>query len=288
MNKNVLLFPLALRRRMRWCGSFLFSIRRPDARGNAGPSDGHRLARRGSAHVGAAADGSGDHGERPSNAALPVRRRLDAGRRIGERGQLQRHRVHRAEFRRLGLKPAGDNGTYFQDCHTARSGSTSRRSRFSPVAAPLAAKNGLDADRTGATKGHGQQADLNERADGVRRDVGRHDHRARSSRVPRQGRGVRRRAADGWIGGGGGGRGGSGASTAVRFGSGQVRRGAAAHQGRGRAAAAGGAARRRWPRRTRWRRSRWRGWRRARSAGAAAGAVGHSPRPARRVCRRTR
>ena len=80
------------------------------------------------------------------------------------------------EFKRLGLKPAGDNGTYFQNCRTARCGFDSAASRLHRR---RRAARGEDAtgfrSRRRATNGIDDKADLDERADGVRRPVGRHD-----------------------------------------------------------------------------------------------------------------
>ena len=65
---------------------------------------------KGPAQVGAAADGAGDHRQRPAHPAVPVRRRLDDGAEGRRARQLQGDDYIAPEFKRLGLKPAGDDG----------------------------------------------------------------------------------------------------------------------------------------------------------------------------------
>ena len=70
------------------------------------------------------------------------------GRRIGELGNYKGTEYIAREFKRLGLKPAGDNGTYFQNLPFGPIGLRQSRRRDSIAGgAPLAAKTRLDSDR---------------------------------------------------------------------------------------------------------------------------------------------
>src|SRR5262245_52175923 len=60
------------------------------------------------------------------------------GRRIGERGNYKGTDYIAREFKRLGLKPAGDSGTYFQNLAYGPIGFDSTTSRLIAGGAPLA------------------------------------------------------------------------------------------------------------------------------------------------------
>jgi hypothetical protein len=62
------------------------------------------------------------------------------GRRIGERGNFKTTTYIASEFKRLGLKPAGDNGTYFQVLDFGPSGVDSTKARLSIAGTALAAR----------------------------------------------------------------------------------------------------------------------------------------------------
>jgi hypothetical protein len=63
------------------------------------------------------------------------------GRRIGEPGNFMATAYIASEFKRLGLKPAGENGGYFQDLPFGPIGFDSTSSRFAVAGAPVAAKS---------------------------------------------------------------------------------------------------------------------------------------------------
>jgi len=63
-----------------------------------------------------------------------------AGRRVGELGNWKGTEYIAREFKRLGLKPAGDNGTYFQDLPYGPIGFDSTASRLSVAGSTLAVR----------------------------------------------------------------------------------------------------------------------------------------------------
>src|SRR2546423_14945486 len=65
------------------------------------------------------------------------------GRRIGEPGNFKGTEYIAREFARLGLKPAGDNGTYFQEMPYGPSSYDSATSRLIAGGRPVATKRGL-------------------------------------------------------------------------------------------------------------------------------------------------
>ena len=62
------------------------------------------------------------------------------GRRIGERGNYKGTAYIAAEFARLGLKPAGDDGTYFQDLPFGPTAYDVATTRLAVAGAPLTVK----------------------------------------------------------------------------------------------------------------------------------------------------
>ena len=93
------------------------------------------------------------------------------GRRIGEPGNYKGTAYIASEFKRLGLKPAGDNGTYFQNLPYGPIGLDMASMRFSVGGAPLAPRTDWIPIAPGSAGGMGT-ADLERRADGVRRHAG--------------------------------------------------------------------------------------------------------------------
>ena len=84
-----------------------------------------------------------------------------AGRRIGELGNYKGTTYIAAEFKRLGLKPAGDNGGYFQELPYGPIGFDSTTVRFAAGGLPVAAKSEWIPMRPTTSAGVGGEADLN-------------------------------------------------------------------------------------------------------------------------------
>ena len=82
------------------------------------------------------------------------------GRRIGELGNYKATDYIAREFRRLGLKPAGDNGTYFQELAYGPIGFDSATSRLASAGAPLTAKRDWIPVAPTAANSLGAKADL--------------------------------------------------------------------------------------------------------------------------------
>ena len=82
------------------------------------------------------------------------------GRRIGELGNYKGTAYIASEFKRLGLKPAGDNGTFFQDMPYGPIGFDSAASRLIAGGAPLTAKTEWIPLAPAATNGLSNRADL--------------------------------------------------------------------------------------------------------------------------------
>ena len=83
------------------------------------------------------------------------------GRRIGELGNYKATDYIAREYRRLGLKPAGDNGTYFQELAYGPIGFDSATSRLATVGMPLAATRDWIPVAPTAANGLGAKIDLN-------------------------------------------------------------------------------------------------------------------------------
>ncbi len=105
---------------------------------------------------------------RPAITANDLRTRLyqiadDSmmGRRVGEIGNYKATEYVAREFRRLGLKPAGENGTYFQELAFGPIGFDSATSRFATAGMPLVAKRDWIPVVPAAANGLGAKADLN-------------------------------------------------------------------------------------------------------------------------------
>jgi hypothetical protein len=82
------------------------------------------------------------------------------GRRIGEEGNFKGTEYIAREFQRLGLRPAGDNGTYFQELPYGRIGFDSAAARLIAAGAPLAARTDWIPIVPTAANGFGASADL--------------------------------------------------------------------------------------------------------------------------------
>ena len=82
------------------------------------------------------------------------------GRRIGEPGNLKGTEYIAREFKRLGLKPAGDNGTYFQELAFGPAGFDSTSARLAAGGAPLTGKTDWIPLVPSAITGVGPKADL--------------------------------------------------------------------------------------------------------------------------------
>ena len=83
------------------------------------------------------------------------------GRRIGELGNYKATTYIAAEFRRLGLKPAGDNGTFFQELAFGPTGFDSAASKLIAGGSPLAVKRDWIPIAPTATNGIAAKAELN-------------------------------------------------------------------------------------------------------------------------------
>ena len=83
------------------------------------------------------------------------------GRRIGELGNYKTTTYIAAEFKRMGLKPAGDGGTYFQDLPFGYTSFDLATSRLSAGSVVLAAKSDWIPMAPSAASGIGAKADLN-------------------------------------------------------------------------------------------------------------------------------
>jgi hypothetical protein len=86
------------------------------------------------------------------------------GRRIGEPGNYKGTDYIAREFKRLGLKPAGENGTYFQDLPFGPIGFDASTSRLTAGSTPLAAKTDWIPIAPSPANGMGGTADLNNAA----------------------------------------------------------------------------------------------------------------------------
>ncbi|HEX7545815.1 MAG TPA: M28 family peptidase [Gemmatimonadaceae bacterium] len=82
------------------------------------------------------------------------------GRRIGELGNYKATTYIAAEFKRMGLKPAGDNGTFFQELAFGPAGVDSSASQLIAGTSPLAAKRDWFPIAPTATNGIAATADL--------------------------------------------------------------------------------------------------------------------------------
>ena len=82
------------------------------------------------------------------------------GRRIGEPGNLKGTEYIAREFKRLGLAPAGENGTYFQTLPFGPGGFDSSAARLIAGGVPFAAKADWIPLGPSATSGVGMKADL--------------------------------------------------------------------------------------------------------------------------------
>ena len=82
------------------------------------------------------------------------------GRRIGELGNVKGTDYIAREFKRLGLKPAGDNGSYFQELPFGPSGVDSASARLVLAGAPLRAKTDWIPIAPNATNGLSGKATL--------------------------------------------------------------------------------------------------------------------------------
>ncbi len=83
-----------------------------------------------------------------------------AGRRVGEPGNFKGTTYIANEFKRLGLKPAGDDGTYFQTLPFGPIGFDSTSSRLMAAGAPLAQKSDWIPMAPSAATGVGATADI--------------------------------------------------------------------------------------------------------------------------------
>lgn len=84
------------------------------------------------------------------------------GRRIGELGNHMATDYVAREFKRLGLKPAGDNGTYFQELPFGPMKFDSTRSRFIAAGAPLSQKTEWIPAVPTATNGIADRVDIHD------------------------------------------------------------------------------------------------------------------------------
>ena len=112
-----------------------------------------------------------------------------SGRRIGEPGNYKGTEYIAREFKRFGLKPAGDNGTFFQDLPFGPIAFDSTRRDLIAGARRRSGRNGFrscPARRTDCRQGEHRP-----RRDGVCRPMGRYGRRARSRCVQGKGRCVR-------------------------------------------------------------------------------------------------
>ncbi|MDB4877905.1 MAG: peptidase [Gemmatimonadetes bacterium] len=82
------------------------------------------------------------------------------GRRIGELGNYKGTEYIAREFKRLGLKPAGDNGTYFQNLDYGPMGFDSTTSRLVAGSSALGARTDWVPIAPTATNGIGAQSDI--------------------------------------------------------------------------------------------------------------------------------
>ena len=82
------------------------------------------------------------------------------GRRIGELGNFKATTYIAAEFKRLGLKPAGDNGTFFQELAFGPAAFDSVAATLISGASPLVARRDWIPIVPTATNGVGAKADL--------------------------------------------------------------------------------------------------------------------------------
>ena len=82
------------------------------------------------------------------------------GRRIGERGNYKGTSYIAAEFKRLGLKPAGDNGTYFQELPWNIASFDSAKATLSVGGSPLKMKVDWTLPAPNAANGVAPKADL--------------------------------------------------------------------------------------------------------------------------------
>ena len=82
------------------------------------------------------------------------------GRRIGELGNQKGTEYIAREFKRLGLKPAGENGTYFQELPFGPAGFDSSSARLVAGGSPLAGKTDWIPMVPSASTGVGSKADL--------------------------------------------------------------------------------------------------------------------------------
>jgi peptidase M28-like protein len=83
------------------------------------------------------------------------------GRRVGELGDYKATAYIASEFKRLGLKPAGDNGTYFQEIAYGPATFDESSSRLAAGGAPLALKRDWVPIVPSAGNALGAKADLN-------------------------------------------------------------------------------------------------------------------------------
>ena len=83
------------------------------------------------------------------------------GRKIGELGNVKGTDYIAREFKRLGLKPAGDNGTYFQTLDYGPTGYDVASSKLTIGGKPLAAKTDWVPTAPSAANGFGDKATLN-------------------------------------------------------------------------------------------------------------------------------
>ena len=83
------------------------------------------------------------------------------GRRVGELGNYKATAYVAAEYKRLGLKPAGDNGSYFQELAFGPTGFDAVSSRLAAGASALAVKSDWIPIAPSAANGFGGKADLN-------------------------------------------------------------------------------------------------------------------------------
>ena len=82
------------------------------------------------------------------------------GRRIGELGNYKGTEYIAREFKRLGLKPAGDSGTYFQNLAFGPSGYDSVASRLTVAGMPLAMRTDWIPMAPAAANGLGGRVEL--------------------------------------------------------------------------------------------------------------------------------
>ena len=97
-----------------------------------------------------------------------------SGRRIGEPGNYKGTDYIAREFKRFGLKPAGDNGTYFQEMPFGPMRFDSTTSRFLIAGAPSAVKTDWIPIIPSDDERVERQGEHRQRADRVRRPMGRY------------------------------------------------------------------------------------------------------------------